>query len=136
MSGGSRRVHATPVPEPQTAVVPLPAEIDAANIGVVEAALTSARASGPTVLIADGTTTAFCDSYSIGALIRAHHQAIAAGAQLRVVVTSCSSVRRLLDLTGAGQLLLVYPSLAAAQADGSHPRASRSAAGPDHREIA
>ena len=52
MPGGSRRIHATPVPEPQTAVVQLPAEIDATNTGLVETALTSALASrarnGPT----------------------------------------------------------------------------------------
>jgi anti-sigma B factor antagonist len=135
MSGGSRRVHATPASGPQTAVVPLPAEIDAANVGLVEPVLASALGSRPMVLIADGTTTAFCDSAGIGALIRVHHQAAATGAQLRVVVTS-SPVRRVLEISGADQLLDVYPSLAAAQADRSHPPAPPSAAGPEHLEIA
>jgi len=135
MSGGSRRIQTTPVPGPQTAVVPLPAEIDAVNAGPVEAALASALAGGPAVLIADGTQTAFCDSSGIAALIHAHHHAAATGAQFRVVVTG-SPVRRVLELTGADQLLLVYPDLAAAQADGSHPPASPSAAGPEHQEIA
>jgi anti-anti-sigma factor len=135
MSGGSRRTHATAVPEPQTAAVPLPAEIDAANIGLVEAALASALASRPTVLIADGTSTAFCDCAGIGALIRVHQQAAATGAQLRVVITG-SPVRRVLEVIGADQVLLVYPSLADAQADCSHQRAPPSAAGPEHQEIA
>jgi len=135
MSGGSRRVHATRVPEPQTAVVPLPAEIDAANIGLVEAALASALASRPAVLIADGTSTVFCDSAGIAALIHAHRQAAATGAQLRVVITG-SSVRRILELIGAEQLLLVYPSLAEAQANGSYHPGPPSAAGPDDQESA
>lgn len=135
MSGGSRRSHATPVPGPHTAVVALPAEIDAANAGLVEAALVSALASRPTVLIADGTTTAFCDSRGVGALIGAHRQAAAAGAQLRLVITG-APVRRILKLIGADQLLQVYPSLAGAQANGSHQPAPHSAAGPDNQESA
>ena len=135
MSGGSRRFNAAPVPGPQTAVVPLPVEIDAANIGLVEAAVASALASRPTVLIADGTSTAFCDSSGIGALIRAHRQAATAGAQLRLVITG-SSVRRILELIGADQLLLVYPSVTDAQADGSPKPAPPTAADPGSREIA
>ena len=135
MSGGSRSTQATPVPEPQTAVVALPAEIDAANVGLLEAALASALAARPVVLIADGTSTVFCDSAGIGALVHTHRQAAAAGAQLRAVITN-PSVRQILEIIGADQLLLVYPSLAAAQADGSDPPASSSATGPDHQEIA
>ena len=137
MSGGSRSTQATPVPEPQTAVVALPAEIDAANVGLLEAALASALAARPVVLIADGTSTVFCDSAGIGALVHAHHQATAAGAQLWVVITS-ASVRRTLEVIGADQLLLVYPSLADAQADRSQPAPSAAdpAPGPTHQEIA
>ena len=135
MSGGSPHSHVTPVTGPQIGVVPLPAEIDAANVGLVEAALARALAGRPAVLIADGTQTSFCDSSGIAALIYAHRQAAATQAQLRVVMTG-SQVRRVLELTGADQLLPVYPSLAAAQADGSHPSASPSAAGPEHQEIA
>jgi anti-anti-sigma factor len=135
MSGGSGRTQATPVPGPQTAVVALPAEIDAANIGLVEAALASALASRPAVLIADGTATVFCDSSGITTLIRAHHQAASAGAQLRVVMTG-ASVRRVLELTGADQLLLVYPSLPGAQANGSRQPPAPSAAGPERGESA
>jgi len=135
MSGGSCRTHATPVPGPQTAVVPLPAEIDAANIGLIETALIGALASRPVVLIADGTRTAFCDSSGIGALIHVHHQAAATGAQLRVVIAG-SPVRRILELIGADQLLDVYASLTDAQLDHSHEPASPSAADPESQEIA
>ena len=109
--------------QPRTTVVALPIEIDAANVGLVEAALASALASGPAVLIADGTSTAFCDSSGIGALIHAHRQTAAAGGQLRAVITS-ASVRRILEIIGADQLLLVYPSLGDAQADRSQPAPS------------
>jgi anti-anti-sigma factor len=130
MPGGSRRIHATPVPEAQTAVVQLPAEIDAVNTGLVEAALTGALASRPQVLIADGTKTAFCDSAGIATLIHADRQAAATGAQLRVVVTS-TAVRRILEITGADQLLVVYPSLPGAQADCSQPPPSAADPAPD-----
>jgi anti-sigma B factor antagonist len=137
MPVGSRRIHATPVPEPQTAVVQLPAEIDAANTGLVEAALTSALASRPQVLIADGTKTTFCDSAGIATLIHAHRQAAATGAQLRVVITS-TPVRRILEIIGADQLLLVYSSLPGAQADRSQPAPSAAdpAPDPERQEIA
>jgi anti-sigma B factor antagonist len=137
MPGGSRRIHATAVPGPPTAVVPLPAEIDVANIGLVGAALATALASAPTVLIADGTKTAFCDCAGVATLIRAHHQAVTAGVQLRLVITS-SAVRRVLELTGADQVLLACPSLAVAQADRSQPAppARDPAPDPGHREIA
>jgi anti-sigma B factor antagonist len=116
-------------------VVALPAEIDAANIGLVEAAVASALASRPAVLIADGTKTVFCDSSGIAALIRAHDQAASAGAQLRVVITGMP-VRRVLELLGADQLLLVYPSLSGAQANGSHQPPAPSAADPEPGESA
>jgi anti-sigma B factor antagonist len=135
MSGGSRRTQATAVPKLQTAVVALPAEIDAANIGLVETAVASALASRPVVLIADGTSMVFCDSAGIAALIQAHRQAAAAGTQLRVVITG-SPVRRILELIGADQLLLVYPSLADAQANGSYQPAPPSVAGREDEEIA
>jgi anti-sigma B factor antagonist len=136
MSGGSRPTQVTPGPEPQTAVVALPAEIDAANVGLVEAALASALASRPMVLIADGTSTAFCDSSGIGSLVHAHRQAAAIGAQLRVVITT-SQVRRILELIGADQLLQIYPSLPAAQANGSYqPAPPSAAAGREDKESA
>jgi hypothetical protein len=51
-------------------------------------------------------------------------------------VITRSPFRRVLELTGADQLLLVYSSLADAQANGSYQSAPPSAASPDDREIA
>ena len=130
MSDGSGRSYAKAVLAPQIVVITLPTAIDASNNGLVQTALTSALATRPAVLIADGTETAFCDSSGMAALIRARRRAVVAGAELRLVMTG-SSVRRLLRLTGADQVLPVYPSLADARADGSHQTPLPSAAAPE-----
>jgi anti-sigma B factor antagonist len=121
MSGGSRRIHQTAVPGPWTIVIKLPAEVDFSNKSLVLATLAGALASKPRVVVADGTGTGFCDCAAIHTLIKAHHEAVAAGAQLRVVIAG-ALVRRVLELTGADQILLVYPSLVDAHAD--HPISS------------
>jgi anti-anti-sigma factor len=120
MPGGSRR-NQTAVPEPQTVVVTLPGQVDVSNKGLVQAALVRALATGPKVVVADGTGTGSCDNAAVAALIGADHQAATAGAQLRVVMPN-ASVRRELELSGAGLVLRVYPSLATAYGcDGSAP---------------
>ncbi len=101
-------------PSPLAAAVTLPAEIDISNDGLVEDELTSALGDGLAVLVADGTSTTFCASAGMSALIRAHHRAEATGKQLRVVASP--AVRRILELTGADQVLDTYPSLADALA--------------------
>ena len=50
----------------------------------------------------------------VSALLRVHRQAAATGTQLRVVASP--ALRRVLDLTGADQVLDTYPSLADALA--------------------
>jgi anti-anti-sigma factor len=119
MSGGSRRSHTTAGPGPQTVVVTLPAEIDVANGGQVHDALAQALCGGAAVLVADATGTTFCDCAGVGALVRAHHQAAAAGAQLRV--TASPAVRRILELTGTNHLLHTYPTVNAALDSEQHP---------------
>jgi anti-anti-sigma factor len=112
MAHGSRQNHrATAGTGAQATVVTLPAEIDISNDVVLQTALVSAFAAGRPVVIADGTGTHFCDCRAIAALIRAHHQATLAGAQLRLVVAS-PMVSRALEVTGADQVLAIYPSLA------------------------
>jgi anti-sigma B factor antagonist len=118
MPDGVRRMPETAVPGPQTAVVAMPPELDLTNAGLVAAELAAALATGADVVVADGTGRGFCDSAAVAALIRAHHQAATAGAQLRVVATG-KAVRRVLQLNGADQVLRVYPSLASACTDGS-----------------
>jgi anti-sigma B factor antagonist len=106
---------------PLAVVVTLPAEIDISNDGLVEDELTGALGGGVAVLVTDGTRTTFCASAGMSVLIRVHRQAEAAGIQLRVVASP--AVRRILELTGADQVLDTYPSLADALA-GRHTPAT------------
>jgi anti-sigma B factor antagonist len=121
---GSPQLGAAKVPvslerPPLAVVVTLPAEIDISNDGLVEDELTSALSDGLAVLVADGTRTTFCASAGMSALLRAHRQAEAAGTQLRLVASP--AVRRILELTGADQVLDTYPSLADALAGRHSP---------------
>jgi anti-sigma B factor antagonist len=111
---------AVPPQQPRLAVVTLPGEIDISNDGQVQYTLTSALDDGTAVLVADAGGTTFCGCSGVTALLLTHHQAAAAGAQLRVVVGS-PSMRRILELTTADQVLTTYPTLAAALADGQTP---------------
>ena len=135
MAGGSDGIHETAVPAPQTVVVTLPDEIDISNKGLVQAALARALGSRPTVVVADGTGTGFCDCAAIATLITAHHNAAAAGAQLRAVLPT-ALVRRVLELTGADQVLRVYPSLYNAYADGSASPRRHPQQQPEHHDVA
>ena len=109
--------------QPRLAVVTLPGEIDTSNDGQVQDTLTSALDDGTAVLVADAGGTTFCECSGVTALLFTHHRAAAAGAQLRVVVGS-PSMRRILELTAADQVLNTYPTLAAALADGQAPHRS------------
>jgi anti-anti-sigma factor len=106
--------------QPRLAVVTLPGEIDTSNDGQVQDTLTRALNDGAAVLVADAGATTFCGCAGVTALLRTHHRAAAAGAQLRIVVGG-PSMRRILELTAADQVLNTYPTLAAALADGRTP---------------
>jgi anti-sigma B factor antagonist len=106
--------------QPRLAVVTLPGEIDVSNDGQVRDMLTSALDCGTAVLVADAGGTTFCGCSGVTALLLTHRRAAAAGAQLRVVVGS-PSMRRILELTAADQVLDTYPTLAAALADAQTP---------------
>ena len=99
-------------PPPRQVIVTLPAEIDISNAGQVEDTLVRALRDGTAVLIADGAATEYCGCSGMHALMRIHHQAASAGAELRVAASP--ALRRMLELTGADQVLDVYPTLAIA----------------------
>jgi anti-sigma B factor antagonist len=92
-------------------VVPLPAEIDVSNSASVGAELGAACASGAAVIIADLTSTAFCDSSGIRYLLLAHDAATAHHAQLRLAVQPDGLVLRMLTLMGLHRVLQVHVSL-------------------------
>ena len=121
---------ATSQPARQPAVIALPGEIDLTNASEVHGALTRAREGGTAVVVADATGTTFCDCAGVRALIRAHRQATAAGTGLRVASATSPAVRRILELTGACQILDTYPTLAAALAGpGSRQPGARASGG-------
>jgi anti-sigma B factor antagonist len=95
-------------------VVVLPVEIDVTNSQQVYDQLVAALAPGVDVVIADMTSTSFCDSSGVHALVFAHEAAVTRGSQLRLAVAPDGSVRRVLQLIGVGRILSIHSSLAEA----------------------
>jgi anti-anti-sigma factor len=62
-------------------------------------------------VIADLTSTAFCDSSGVHALISAHERAASRGVLLRLAVSPEGSVRRVLQLTGADGIVPVFATV-------------------------
>jgi anti-sigma B factor antagonist len=97
-------------------VITLPPHLDMTNADQVRDDLIQAL-DGRGALAADMTATLYCTLEGLQALLAAHVAAAAAGAQLRIAAVS-PQVRRRLQLTGADQVLHLYPSLDAALAAG------------------
>lgn len=93
------------------AVVALPAEIDVTNCGQVHDQLIAAFEAGVRIVIADMTSTIFCDSSGVHVIMQAYERAAACDIQLWLAVPQAGSVHRVLQLTGIGRLMPVYPSL-------------------------
>ena len=96
--------------------VKLPEAVDVTNDRVVLESLAAALAGSPSIVVADGGATAFCDCAGIAALICAHRQAAAAGAHLRVVAAGVQ-VQRVIKLSAACDVLDVYRTMDDALAD-------------------
>lgn|SRR5487761_1418246 len=92
-------------------VVALPAEIDVTNSDRVHDLLVAALEPGAGIVIADLTSTCFCDSSGVHAIMQAYERAAACDIQLWLAVPQQGSVRRVLQLTGVGRLMPVYSSL-------------------------
>jgi anti-anti-sigma factor len=100
------------------AVVRLPEHLGASDSGPIRDQLLDLVDQGAAMLIADMTGTVSCDHDGADALVRVHHRAHLAGAQLRVAVTA-PAVRRVLEAVGLDRLVPVYPSAEAAIAAGT-----------------
>jgi anti-sigma B factor antagonist len=92
------------------AIVVLPTEIDVCNSQSVFDQLDSIFTAGATVVVADLTSTVFCDSSGLRSLLRAQRRAAADGAQLRLAVAPGGPVQRVFDLMAIDRLLPVYTS--------------------------
>jgi anti-sigma B factor antagonist len=124
---------AEPVAEP--AVVALPAEIDISNAGTVATQLRVSIRSAGSFVVADMTTTTFCDSSGLRILLLARDWAAADGVELRLAVPQ-GPMLVVLKVVGLDQVLPVYPAvdeaLAAPPGDLARPKpgTSRESAGP------
>jgi anti-sigma B factor antagonist len=98
----------------ESVIVRLPDEIDVANAESVYNQLCSLCAPSFAV-VADLTATTFCDSLGVRQILLAHQYARALGAELRLVVPPAGGVRQVLELLGLDQVLLLYPTVEAAQ---------------------
>jgi anti-sigma B factor antagonist len=99
----------------QVAVVTLPAEIDVTNADAVQDSLLSVMNQGAALLIADMSTTEFCDSAGVSALVRVFRRTSTGPGAMRLVV-STPAVQRVLSITGVERLVDIYPSVAASLA--------------------
>jgi anti-sigma B factor antagonist len=96
-------------------VVSMPAEIDLANAAAVRADLLAAFDSGARVVVADLTSTDYCDSTGFRTLAAAHRAGVAARRQLRLAVAPAGVVARTLSLLELDKLLAVYPGISEAR---------------------
>jgi len=92
-------------------VVVLPAEIDVTNSEQVYEQLVAVLAPGVNTVIADMTSTVFCDSSGVHAIMHAYESAAARDVRMRLAVSPATSVRRVLELIGVGRLMPVHASL-------------------------
>jgi anti-sigma B factor antagonist len=111
---GQRHPGAVPA---GTVVVMMPEELDHTSAGQVNQQLAAAFDGGATTVIADFTSTVFCDSSGIRELVLARNRALAGGAVFRAVIPD-NRLLTYLTRTGVAGYLLIYPSLAHALATG------------------
>lgn len=93
----------------------MPKEIDLTIADGAREALLTALDRGALGLVVDMTTTTFCDSAGITALVRAARRAADSGATIRVAATA-QPVLRVFNLIGIDQLIDVHPTVDAALA--------------------
>jgi anti-anti-sigma factor len=94
-------------------VITLPDEIDLTYSPSIRETLRAVIRRQPAVIVADMTATTFCDSNAMHAIATTHRQAVAAGADLRLVIGH-PGVRRLFALSGFDTVISIYPNLPAA----------------------
>jgi anti-anti-sigma factor len=94
------------------AVVVLSGDADVTG-KVLEDVLAAEAAKGPALLLVDLSAVSFMDSWALHVVLRATRARRVAGAAAGLVCPS-GPVRRVLELTGAGQLVPMFASVAEA----------------------
>ena len=91
-------------------VVEFPGEVDSGNAGGVAGRLRAAVAAGVSVVVADLTATAFCDSSGVRVMLLARDWASADHVELRLAVPPGPTLV-VLKLLALDELLPIYSSL-------------------------
>jgi anti-anti-sigma factor len=91
-------------------VVNAPLNIDAANAGWLQNMLLRAASCRRATVVVNMTGTRFCDSAGVGALVRAHEQALTKGGEL-VLIIPASAVLRVFALTGIARVIPHFADL-------------------------
>ena len=99
-------------------VVSAPAEVDVSNADELRQLLLARADEGHAVLVVDMSETAFCESTGRHQLVRAHKRAVAAGGEVRLVITA-PTVLRLFAIVGIDRFFPIFTSLG--EAVGSPP---------------
>ncbi|MFB6893223.1 STAS domain-containing protein [Kitasatospora sp. NPDC056327] len=104
--------------EPGATVVSLAGEVDQDQYETVRTRLAEAVRTEPSCLVVDLAGVGFCDSSGLNALLRARLDCEGRGVRL-VLAAPTAQLRRLLDLTGAGEVFTVCDDVPAAVAVGT-----------------
>ncbi|MGI8492149.1 MAG: STAS domain-containing protein [Acidimicrobiales bacterium] len=91
-------------------------DLDASTVPALRGRLSDMAAGGPSQVVVDLSRVTFLDSSGLGALIGGLRRLRSAGGEMRLVPGATPKVRRLLDQTGVGQLLPIFPTAEAATA--------------------
>lgn len=98
-----------------TAVATVTGELDVHTADTLRARLTGLHESGFRRIVVDFAGVPFCDAAGLGALVSAHNNAAAAGAEI-VLAGVRPAQLRLLRITGLHRLFVVHPDVADAVA--------------------
>ncbi len=98
------------VPATGPVVVGFPGEFDVSNAGDLAEQLRAAIVPGVAAVVADLTTTVFCDSSGLRIIVLARDWARADNVELRLAVPPGPALV-VMKLVGLDQLLPIYPSL-------------------------
>lgn len=100
----------SPVPPAGVVVLRLPAEVDLAVAPRLREELQAAVSGEDPHLVVDAADVTFMDSSGVNALVQAHEAAVKRGGSLHVVTTA-TSVRRVLEITGLSARLGLVDNL-------------------------
>jgi anti-sigma B factor antagonist len=101
-------------------VVSAPAEVDLTNAGELREAMRSCMDAGHTTLVVDMRETKFCDSAGLKQIVQANRRAVAAGGEVRLVISD-ASVLRILAIIGVDRVVPIFTDLDEAVAEESAP---------------